>query len=151
MVKAVGWIIHIAIQPYPDIHSLVGLLVLSAITAPLVPQNPLVVEPSSATSSDASSPLVATPPTRAHIPAPRHALDMLISVLRNVDNPVNYPIEVRMNTCSFFVQLAKHASGPGLESVEDLVRPTLEKIAENGEGKGEKLAPYAKRVLDSWA
>lgn len=76
---------------------------------------------------------------------------MLISVLRNVDNPVNYPIEVRMNTCSFFVQLAKHASGPGLESVEDLVRPILEKIVESGEGKGEKLAPYAKRVLDSWA
>lgn len=132
-------------------HGQGGPLVLSAITAPLLPHNPSVAEPSSATSSDASSPLIATPPTRAHIPAPRHALDMLISVLRNVDNPVNYPIEVRMNTCSFFVQLAKHTSGPGLESVEDFVRPILEKTVESGEGKGEKLAPYAKRVLDSWA
>lgn len=151
MEKAVSWIIYIVIQRYPEIRSPVGLLVLSAITAPLLPHNPSVAEPSSATSSDASSPLIATPPTRAQIPAPRHALDMLISVLRNIDNPVNYPVEVRMNTCSFFVQLAKHTSGPGLESVEDLVRPILEKIVESGEGKGEKLAPYAKRVLDSWA
>jgi hypothetical protein len=84
---------------------------------------------------------------------PRHALDMLIFTLKNVDNPTNFPVEVRVNVCSFFVQLSKHTSGEELVKVKATVQPVLERLSEGLQGaqaKEEMLAKGIKRVLDAW-
>ncbi|KAF7322937.1 GTP binding [Mycena chlorophos] len=81
-----------------------GPLALSAILTPIdsEPQLPESA-PASASSeqptsgSDLSSPVVTTPSTKGRPTIPRNALDMLIAVLRNVDNPANFQIEVRLN------------------------------------------------------
>jgi hypothetical protein len=141
-------------KPFP------GPLVLAAITAPLVPDTPnSPVDPSSAsTSSDFGSPVASTPSDRlpVRLPVPRHALDMLIFTLKNVDNPANFPVEVRMNVCSFFIQLCKHTSGEELMKVKTTVQPVLEKLVEGLQGsqvgaKEEMLAKAIKRVLDAWS
>lgn len=132
-------------------------LVLNAITTTLPIDAPPPAEPplsaSASTSSDVSSPVVATPPIRGKLPVPRHGLDMLLFVLRNIDNPANFPVEVRVNVCSFLLQLGKQTSGPEWNAVQTKVRPTLEKIIEttqNVQGKEEMLGKAAKRVLDHW-
>ena len=128
-----------------------GPLVLAAITVPLnadMPNSP--VDPTSAsTSSDFGSPIASTPSDRVRLALPRHALDMLIFTLRNVDNPANFPVEVRVNVCSFFVQLCKHNSGEELLKVKDAVRPVVEKLVV--EAKEEMLAKAIKRVLVAWS
>jgi len=111
---------------------------------------------SASSGSDFGSPVASTPSDRLHIrlPVPRHALDMLISTLKNVDNPVNFPVEVRVNVCSFLVQLCKHTSGEELINVKATVQPVLEKLFEGLQGaqaKEEMLAKAIKRVLDAWS
>ncbi|KAF9005608.1 hypothetical protein BDQ17DRAFT_1240132 [Cyathus striatus] len=108
--------------------------------------------------NDVSSPLVATPPplsARPRLPVPRHALDMVVFVLRNVDNPVNFPPEVRANVCAFLVQLGRHISGEELNRLKEAVQPVLERILDNhhnGQRKEPELLIRAvKRVLESWA
>jgi len=138
-------------------YSSIGPLVLNAIMAPLSFDAVPATEPTSAsvsTSSEVSSPVVTTPSTRGHLPIPRRALDMLISALKNVDNLVNFPIEVRANVCSFFLQVGRHASGEELNKVKETVRPTLEKVLEisrGAQGKEEMLGRAARRTLDAWA
>lgn len=135
-----------------------GPLVLTAIISPLVPDMPSSpVEPTSeTTSSDFGSSVASTPSDRLQIrlPVPRHALDMLIFTLKNVDNPANFPIEVRVNVCSFLVQLSKHTSGEELMKVKTTVQPVLEKLFKGLRGaqaKEEMLANAIKRVLDAWS
>jgi hypothetical protein len=144
----------------PIIHMtklFLGPPVLAAIIAPLVvdmPNSP--VDPTSAsTSSDFGSPVASTPPDRisVRLPVPRHALDMLIFTLKNVDNPANFPVEVRVNVCSFFMQLGKHTSGEEFMRVKNAVRPVLEKLWEGSQGahgREEMLTKAIKRVLDTW-
>ncbi|CAK5264572.1 unnamed protein product [Mycena citricolor] len=100
--------------------------------------------------SDLSSPVVATPTGRGRIPSPRNALDMLIAVLRNVDNPVNFPAEVRVNVCSLFAQITKNAAGPELDRVKTLVRPVIEQVSETLPRDG-ILTKSMKRLSDLWA
>ncbi|KAJ6547514.1 hypothetical protein B0H19DRAFT_1166060 [Mycena capillaripes] len=141
-----------------------GPLALTAILTPL-PFDTSLPEPPSATpsasseltsGSDVSSPVVTTPSTRGRLPIPRNALDMLIAVLKNVDNPVNFQMEVRVNVCSFFVQLTKHTSGPELVRVKDSVRPVVENVSDNlqtasNKGDQEMLVKATKKLLDLWA
>ncbi|KAJ6502596.1 hypothetical protein C8R45DRAFT_977130 [Mycena sanguinolenta] len=139
-------------------------LALTAILTPIPFDSPMPEPPSATPSSsseltsgsDVSSPVVTTPSTRGRLPIPRNALDMLIAVLRNVDNPVNFQMEVRVNVCSFFVQLTRHNSGPELLRVKDGVRPVVENVWEslqNASNKGdqEMLVKAAKKLMDLWA
>lgn len=75
-------------------------------------------------------------------------------VLKNVDCPVKFPVEIRLNVCSFLLQLGKHASAESMLQVQDSLRPSLEKVVElcqGLQGKEELLGKTAKRVLDTWA
>jgi hypothetical protein len=142
----------------------IGPLALTAILTPL-PFDTSPAEPPSATpsasseltsGSDVSSPVVTTPSTRGRLPIPRNALDMLIAVLKNVDNPVNFQMEVRVNVCSFFAQLTRHTSGPELVRVKDSVRPVVENVSENlqnapNNGDLDMLVKATKKLLDLWA
>ncbi|KAJ7905442.1 hypothetical protein B0H14DRAFT_3078909 [Mycena olivaceomarginata] len=141
-----------------------GPLALTAILTPIPFDSPAAEPPSAPPSasseltsgSDVSSPVVTTPSTRGRLPIPRNALDMLIAVLRNVDNPVNFQMEVRVNVCSFFAQLTRHTSGPELLRVKDSVRPVVEHVSENlqnasNKGEQEMLVKATKKLLDLWA
>ncbi|KAK7014904.1 GTP binding protein [Favolaschia claudopus] len=141
-----------------------GPLALTAILTPIPIDAPLA-EPVSATpstsgdltsGSDVSSPVVTTPSTRGRMPIPHNTLDMLIAVLRNVDNPANFQMEVRVNVCSFFAQLTRHTSGSELDRVKDSVRPVVESVSENlqsaaNKGDQEMLVKATKKLLDLWA
>jgi hypothetical protein len=79
---------------------------------------------------------------------------MLIAVLKNVDNPVNFQMEVRVNVCSFFVQLTRHTSGPELLRIKDSVRPVVESVSESlmsSPNKEDMLMKATKKILDLWA
>lgn len=86
------------------------------------------------------------------LPVPRHALDMLVFVLRNVDNPVNFPIEVQINTCTFFLQLQRNAPAGSLTKIRDAVIPVLQQVIEDSEGikEEEKLLKATKGLLENW-
>ncbi|KAF8894572.1 hypothetical protein BD779DRAFT_1501845 [Infundibulicybe gibba] len=124
-------------------------LVLDAILAPIttdLPSDPPPLELESP-SSESQSP-VATPAT-----TPKSALDMLALILKNIDNPANFPLEVRMNVCSFLSQIGKHTSGEKLDRVQSTLRPVLEKLYEkskSSQGKEDMLRKSMKRVLDGW-
>jgi hypothetical protein len=78
---------------------------------------------------------------------------MLIGVLKNVDNPANFQIEVRVNVCSLFLQIGRHTSGDDLNVVKDTVRPVIEEVYESvkdKKGREEILAKSTKKVLDTW-
>ncbi|RDB21038.1 hypothetical protein Hypma_011561 [Hypsizygus marmoreus] len=132
-----------------------GPLVLAAILTPLSSDAPMLPDPVSAsTSSDLDSPVATTHSDRPHLHIPRHALDMLVFVLKNVDNPANYPVEVRINVCSLLLQLGKHTSGDELNKVKLAARPVLESLIESAagaQGKEEILEKTMKRVLDTWS
>ncbi|KAF7294977.1 GTP binding [Mycena indigotica] len=139
-----------------------GPLALTAILTPIPsdapPPSEPISTPASASSeqptsgSDLSSPVVTTPSTRGRPTIPRNALDMLIAVLRNVDNPVNFQMEVRVNVCSFFVQLTRHTSGPELGRIKDAVRPVVEGVAEGLQtGEADLLSKATQKLLDLWA
>lgn len=106
----------------------------------------------SSTSSDFDSPIASTP-DRPRLPVPRHAFEMLLFVLKNVDNPANYPVEVRVNVCSFLSQLSKHTSGEDLVKVKTAARPVLENVLANpgAQGKEELLEKAIKRLLEAWS
>ncbi|KAJ7452474.1 hypothetical protein B0H11DRAFT_293903 [Mycena galericulata] len=136
-----------------------GPIALTAILTPLPydasPPEPPSAPPSASSEltsgSDVSSPVVTTPSTsRGRLPIPRNALDMLIAVLKNVDNPVNFQVEVRVNVCSFLAQLTRHTSGPELMRVKDSVRPVVESLSENLQ-KEEMLVKATNKLLDLWA
>lgn len=86
--------------------------------------------------------------------APKSALDMLVAVLKNVDNPVNFQPEVRMNVCSLLIQLGKNAPGEDFEKLKTAVKPVLEDLQEKcnaAEGRDALLGIQVKKVLDAWA
>lgn len=130
-------------------HLDLALLVLTAILAPLSSDSSaLPVDLASTSTSDLDS-SVATTLDKPHLPVPQHALDMLVFVLNNVDNPANFPVEIRVNVCSFLLQLGRHASGEQLIKVKETVQPVLESLLEN---KNEEILDKAiQRVLDIWS
>ncbi|PFH54395.1 hypothetical protein AMATHDRAFT_186396 [Amanita thiersii Skay4041] len=136
-----------------------GPLVLKAITEAngLEPPTPIDALPSAST-SEASSP-VTTPSSRGGtiLPTPHSALEILVFVLRNVDNPVNFPPEVRVNVCSFLVQLNRNNTPEEMIRVKEVMRPVLERLVEGGPhvlvapGMEDVLKKSIRKVLDSWA
>lgn len=135
--------------------TLAGPIVIKALIKPLSPALPISSsEPSPASPiSDVSSPAVASPIARSRLPVPRHALDMLVFVLRNVDNPANYPIEARANVCSLLLQLTKNTPQDDLAKVRDATRSTLEKLGHrlhSAKGKDEMLRDRVQDVLSAW-
>jgi len=120
--------------------------VLDAITVP-APEGTMGESMSpSPLGSDASS------PTSVSKPRPlvaRHALEMITNVLRNTDNPANYPVEIRANICTFLIHLTRSSSAPfKLSGIQHAVRPTLEKI--RAEPGGDLLSSAVGKVLDLW-
>jgi hypothetical protein len=96
-------------------------------------------------------------PSTAHHPLgfqpPQTCLDMLVNVMRNVDNPANFPPEVRINVCSLFIQLGRNGSSDELSRVKDTMRPVFEKVRsglEGAQGKEETLVKSITKVLDAW-
>lgn len=79
---------------------------------------------------------------------------MFIAVLKNVDNPINYQPEVRINVCSFFIQIGRNITGEEIEKIKETVRPVMEKVLKtlkDATGKEEMLGNALKKVLDTWA
>jgi hypothetical protein len=79
---------------------------------------------------------------------------MLGFVLKNVDNPANYPQEVRINVCSLLLQLTRHTTEDDLLKVKDALRSTLEKLTnklQSAMGKDEMLRGNVQKVLSAWA
>ncbi|KAK0210706.1 hypothetical protein DFS33DRAFT_1250370 [Desarmillaria ectypa] len=133
-------------------------LVLTALSASFnLPSPPPTEPPSASTSSnsDASSPTLTTPSTRGQLlPTPRSAAEMLVAVLRNLDNPVNFPVEVRINVCSLLWQVGRYKGGEGIAKLQAVVKPVLEQLVEDfptPQGKEATLVAGAKKVLESWA
>ncbi|KAH9484292.1 hypothetical protein JR316_0003773 [Psilocybe cubensis] len=140
-------------------HRLGGPLVLNALTVPV--KNTLPAPPSISV-EDTLSPINGAVPSPegssrdGGLPVPRHALDMLVYVLRNIENPVNFPYEVRVNTCTFFLQLQRHTAGPSLDHVRDTVLPVIQDIKQEisdypeGVDGEEKLLKAVNLLIDSW-
>ncbi|KAF5331076.1 hypothetical protein D9619_005541 [Psilocybe cf. subviscida] len=86
------------------------------------------------------------------LPIPRHALDLLLFVVRNFDNPVNFPVEVRTNACTFFLQLPRHAPPADLEAIRARVVDVIRRVVEDEEGDAasEKLVKAARMLVDAW-
>jgi hypothetical protein len=130
-------------------------LVLKALTKP----NPEVKPPppelaTTSPTSDLSSPVVASPTFNPQLHIPRHALDMLIFVLRNVDNPANYQQEIRINVCALLLQLTKNTPEEDLPQLKGAFRSTLEKLANkllSATDKDTMLRENVKKVLSAWA
>ncbi|ESK96931.1 gtp binding [Moniliophthora roreri MCA 2997] len=132
-------------------------LVLQAILSPVLLEPPPSAEPPSASSSVAtelSSPTIATPSTRGRLPVPRTALDMLIAVLKNVDNPVNFQPEVRINVCSLLIQVGRNsAEEEEYAKVKETVKPVMEELLESlrgATGIEGALAKAVNRVIETW-
>lgn len=146
-----------SVDPYSCLNFFFsGQLVLRALSKPtshaLSPSSPepLLASPT----SDVSSPAVTSPTIRPKLHVPRHALDMLVFVLRNVDNPANYPQEVRVNVCSLLLQLTKNTPEDDLTKLKGAVRSTLEKLTnrlQSAAGKDEMLRSSVQKVLSAWA
>ncbi|KAK0503214.1 hypothetical protein EDD18DRAFT_1136922 [Armillaria luteobubalina] len=132
-------------------------LVLAALLAPFdLPSPPPTEPPSASTSSnsDVSSPTLTTPSTRGQLPTPRSAAEMLVAVLRNFDNPVNFPVEVRINVCSLLWQVGRYKGGEDVSKLRAVIKPVLEQLVEDSptpQGKEETLVDVAKKVLENWA
>ncbi|KAG6818154.1 hypothetical protein H0H87_000059 [Tephrocybe sp. NHM501043] len=132
-----------------------ALLVLDALTASLgveiPPESPFDSTSPPTTASDVGSPLSSAPSrNRVKLNVPRHPLDMLVFTLRNVDNPANFPSEVRANVCSFLIQLSKHIHGDKLEEVKEAIQPVLEALLAS-QGLEERLVNAMRRLQDAWS
>ncbi|KAL1746374.1 hypothetical protein HDZ31DRAFT_62274 [Schizophyllum fasciatum] len=138
-------------------------LVLESLLAQVsvdVPPIPGTVEPSlsgsPSTSSDLSSAIVTPQSTtgpRGRGSSQRSALQTLAAVLRNTDNPTNYPVEVRVNVCSLLLQISRKTGGEELGKVKEVMRPVLEGVAESvrsAAGKEEMLLKATRKVLELW-
>ncbi|KAF9264723.1 hypothetical protein L218DRAFT_972334 [Marasmius fiardii PR-910] len=132
-------------------------LVLTAILSPVILEPPPPAEPPSASSSvatEVSSPTIATPSTRGQIPVPRTALDMMIAVIKNVDNPVNFQVEVRINVCSLLIQLGKNCpEEENFGQVKETILPHLKELSDtlrDAAGMDATLAKAVGRALETW-
>jgi len=92
--------------------------------------------------------------SRDGLPVPKHALDMLVFVLRNFDNPVNFPMEVRINACTFFTQLQPNRNVPAasLVRIREAVLPVVQQVAEDSQEVSgeEKLHAAANLLIETW-
>ncbi|KAF8636632.1 hypothetical protein AX17_003441 [Amanita inopinata Kibby_2008] len=137
-----------------------GPLVIRAIRESAVPESPVPTDslPTVSSGSETSSPMM-TPSSRGGrgLPPVHSALEVLVFVLRNVDNPVNFPVEVRVNACSFLTQLNRNTGVEDMAKVKEAVLPELEKLAKGSAnvlvapGMEEVLRKSVKKVLDSWS
>ncbi|KAF8741027.1 hypothetical protein AX14_006226 [Amanita brunnescens Koide BX004] len=137
-----------------------GPLVIRAIRDPsdTEPPTPTEAFPVSLSSSEASSP-VTTPSSVGGrgLPTSYSGLDILVFVLKNVDNPVNFPVEIRVNACAFLIQLGRNTTAEEMSKVKEVFKPVLEKLATAdphvlaAPGKEDLLRKSAKKVLDAWA
>jgi len=132
-------------------HEAGGALVLEALMMPFNGKSAVDgVSPASTVNANNS---FLTPSSRNDgLPVPEHALDMLVNVLRNVDNPVNFPIEVRVNTCTFLLQLQRYVSSDSLAPIRGIVLPVVRQVAEDSQEveQEEKLAKVANLLVTSW-
>jgi hypothetical protein len=119
-------------------------LILDAILLP-IPESNVGGTPLSPMGSEASSPTLVN-----KNPVTQNGLEMIVNALRNVDNPVVYPIEIRTNICTFLVQLSRNTSGPKLLQVQEATKPILEKIKELSTEKEDLLTNAATKVLEGW-
>ncbi|KAF7779072.1 hypothetical protein Agabi119p4_3417 [Agaricus bisporus var. burnettii] len=130
-------------------------LVLRALTKPNPEARPPLPEPvSTSPTSDLSSPVVASPKTYPQLHIPRHALDMLVFVLRNVDNPANYQQEIRINVCALLLQLTKNTPEEDLAQLKRAFRSPLEKLTnklQSATDKDAMLRENVQKVLSAWA
>lgn len=125
---------------------------LEALTMPLnekVAMDELLATPIANNTND-SPPTPSSSSRNDSFPVLEHALDMLVNVLRNVDNLVNLPIELRANTCTFFLQLQKHISSDSLAPIREIVLPVLQQIVEDSTQEEEKLTKVANLLIASW-
>jgi len=129
-------------------HPTGGALVLEALTMPLNEKSVTDGLPPVFTAIKT----IESPPTPSSLndslPVLEHALDMLANVLRNVD----FPIEVRVNTCTFFLQLQKHVSSDSLAPIRETVLPVLQQIIDESQEvqEDEKLIKVANLLNTSW-
>lgn len=137
-----------------------GPLVIRAITdtSDAEPPTPIDAFPASLASSEASSPMTTPSSVGGRgLPSSYTGLDMLVFVLKNVDNPVNFPVEIRVNACAFLIQLARNTTTEEMSKVKEVVKPVLEKLATAdphtlaAPGKEDLLRKSVRKVLDAWA
>jgi len=118
----------------------------------LTPVNQVAVDATSPNSDMNSSP--STPSSaRNGLHVPRHALDMLVYALKNLDNPVNFPIEVRVNICTFFLQLQKNVAAESPAScVKEAVLPVARQVVEYSQDdpRDEKVFRAASLLVNTW-
>lgn len=101
-----------------------------------------------------ASPGPPTPPSvNDGLLVPRHALDMLVYALSNVDNPVNFPVEVRVNICNFLLQLQKNVPAESLARVKEEILPVARQVVEESQDdpQEEKLLKAASLLLQLWS
>ena len=141
---------HFIVAPVEVVHNLVsGPLVLDALF------NPVNQGVSAATASPSTSDPISSLPTASSVddglPVPQNALDMLIYALRNVDNPVNFPIEVRVNVCTSLLQLQKNVSPDAFARVKTTVLPVVQQVVDElqDEPQEEKLFKAASLLAKS--
>jgi len=127
-----------------------GPLVLEALFAPINQGAPAAVASSSA--SDPSSSLPTPSSVNDGLPVPQDALDMLIYALRNVDNPVNFPIEIRVNVCSFLLQLQKNVPPEGFARVKNVALPVAQQVLDElqEEPREERLFKAVSHLVMAW-
>ena len=115
------------------------------------PVNQVAVDATSPNSDTTSSPPTPSS-TQNGLPVPRHALDMLVYALKNVDNPVNFPIEVRVNVCTFFLQLQKNVAAESVSRVKEAVLPVARQVVEYSQDdpKDEKVFKAASLLVNTW-
>jgi len=77
---------------------------------------------------------------------------MLVYALKNIDNPVNFPIEVRVNACTFFLQLQKNVAAESLSRVKEVVLPVARQVIEYSQDdpKDEKLFKATSLLVNTW-
>ncbi|KAG7092418.1 hypothetical protein E1B28_008774 [Marasmius oreades] len=131
-------------------------LALTAILSPVLFEPPPIEPPSASTSvaTEVSSPTIATPSSRGQIPVKRTALDMMIAVIKNFHDPVNFQVEVRINVCSLLIQLGKNCSEEeGFNQVKGTMLPHLKELSEtlgDASGMDATLAKAVGRALKTW-
>ncbi|KAM6500561.1 hypothetical protein JOM56_003575 [Amanita muscaria] len=136
-----------------------GPLVIRAIveTSDAEPPTPTDVFQPSFIGSEASSPVTSPSSVGGRGFSSVSALDIIIYVLKNVDNPVNFPVEIRLNACAFLLQLGRHTSNEDNSRIRGVVKPVLEKLATGdapvlvAPGREDVLRASVKKVLDAWA
>ncbi|KDQ61324.1 hypothetical protein JAAARDRAFT_82449, partial [Jaapia argillacea MUCL 33604] len=133
-----------------SMHASGGKVVLDAIMNTL-PREAAAPTPKSSIPSISSPGSVSSPAVRH----PARALDMLVTVLKNLDTRYPFPPEVRANVCALLGQLGRKGvvkdednRAPDLQQVKDATRSALEAAASIADQ--EVLSNAAKKALETW-